>query len=129
MINKKRVPLPNYYPRKHQSANYADTSPTTEEQVTSIPTKRKRRKTKAITSCERCRHAHIKCVSRGPGESCENCAKRAIQPCSFTQPHDEMSAKPAVKEKELGLHSPQVRHLQFLAASAIAYMEEQASEV
>ncbi|KAI1206702.1 uncharacterized protein F4807DRAFT_437959 [Annulohypoxylon truncatum] len=86
MTAKKRVPLPNSRPHKRKHACLADSSPPTEDPAKSDPAKRKRGKTKAITSCERCRHAHIKCVARGPREPCENCAKRSISTCSFTQP-------------------------------------------
>ncbi|KAI5867553.1 hypothetical protein GGS23DRAFT_592858 [Durotheca rogersii] len=51
------------------------------------PKPRRKGRTKAITSCERCRRAHIKCVGRGGGSTgaaCETCARRgAAHACSF----------------------------------------------
>ncbi|KAI1760591.1 hypothetical protein GGR53DRAFT_509197 [Hypoxylon sp. FL1150] len=84
MAKTKRVPLPSSrrLVEKQKPLNHTDLELTTEDVPHPQRSKRKPRKTKAITSCERCRHAHIKCVGNGAGEPCENCAKRGVQTCS-----------------------------------------------
>lgn len=164
MTRSKRVPLPSL-PRsqeKQKPLHHTDRKPSTEEAPQ--PRKRKTRKTKAITSCERCRHAHIKCVGNGAGEPCENCAKRGIQTCSHVysnrdpdadsnlklgnasnldtgvRPNHDSVVKPSyslsdnssddrvadtiVVKTVTNSYSTQNQQLQILAASALAYMEE-----
>ncbi|KAI2611893.1 hypothetical protein GGR54DRAFT_617184 [Hypoxylon sp. NC1633] len=123
MASKKRVPLPSTRPRKHKSTHQASTLKTAPDPTISNVGKRKRGRTKAVTSCERCRQAHIKCVSRGPGEPCENCAKRSIQTCTFARPSSESGSK---KEDAI-TYSAHDQELQGLATSALAYMEDRKS--
>ncbi|KAI1460217.1 hypothetical protein F4805DRAFT_455156 [Annulohypoxylon moriforme] len=127
MVAGKRIPLPSSRPHKRKATYLEDSSPPLQEPVHSTPEKRKRGKTKAITSCERCRHAHIKCVSRGPGEPCENCAKRSTCTCSFTreQPSNEAAMNQKPGQEETREDSLQAQELRIVAATVLAYLEKQ----
>ncbi|KAI0384470.1 hypothetical protein F5Y04DRAFT_293335 [Hypomontagnella monticulosa] len=125
MAVNKRIPLPTSRPRKQKPPDSPATPPVAEELAKSLPAKRKRGKVKAITSCERCRQAHIKCVSRGPGESCQNCAKRSISTCSFTKFSHKTDGGSTANKDGTDSYSPQAQRLQAIAASAVEYMERQ----
>ncbi|KAI0008314.1 hypothetical protein F4779DRAFT_456431 [Xylariaceae sp. FL0662B] len=93
------------------------------------PAIRRRGKTKGITSCERCRNAHIKCVSNGAGVPCENCAKKSSRICSFTQSNaDKKRVDSAAARADIHPPSPHSRHLKGLAAAVLAYMRMQQSK-
>lgn len=125
MTIKGRIPLPDHPPCRNKSMSSTSSQPTRKEQVKQLPQKRKRGRSKAITSCERCRQAHIKCVSQGPGEPCVNCAKRSTRACSFMQRLSETDLNPPIHQKELALQLSLDHKLQVLATSALAYMERQ----
>ncbi|KAI0847675.1 hypothetical protein F5Y00DRAFT_271012 [Daldinia vernicosa] len=125
MAVKKRVPLPDHPPCRRRSMSATGPQPTRKEQAKQLPQKRKRGRSKAITSCERCRQAHIKCVSQGLGEPCVNCAKRSTRACSFMQRLSETDLNPPADQKEHPLQLPLDHKLQVLATSALAYMERQ----
>ncbi|KAL7621065.1 hypothetical protein AAE478_008377 [Parahypoxylon ruwenzoriense] len=100
MTTKKRVPLPAY-PRKQGAKIPTDSSPTIGEKAKSEPAKRKKGRTKAITSCERCRRSHI----------------------NFTRLSNGTAASSVDGIKEISPSSAQGQKLQALAASALAYVE------
>ncbi|KAI2464335.1 hypothetical protein F4781DRAFT_436537 [Annulohypoxylon bovei var. microspora] len=125
MAANKRVPLPSSQPLKRKFVCLTSSSSPTEEPTQPKSAKRKRGKTKAITSCERCRHAHIKCVSRGPGEACENCAKRSINTCSLTQSPNKEVVSSTIDKGDIQEDCLQIQELQMAAAAALAYLEKQ----
>ncbi|OTA97590.1 hypothetical protein M434DRAFT_26619 [Hypoxylon sp. CO27-5] len=125
MARSKRTPLPS---RQRRSLLPLSSLPAMEELVEPKPAKRKRGKSKAITSCERCRYAHIKCVSRGSGEPCENCAKRSIRTCSFTQSPNKAGVTSTINTKPNDSHSLQIQQLQIIAISVLAYIDGQPSQ-
>ncbi|KAI1464571.1 uncharacterized protein F4812DRAFT_467160 [Daldinia caldariorum] len=125
MATKRRIPLPDLPPHRTRCMSSISIQPTSKNEVQSFPQKRKRGRSKAITSCERCRQAHIKCVSQGQGEPCVNCAKRSTRVCSFMQHLPGKSdLNSPMDQKSHSAQHPEDHQLQTLAASALAYMEK-----
>ncbi|KAI1804821.1 hypothetical protein F4811DRAFT_260932 [Daldinia bambusicola] len=124
MATKRRIPLPDRPPHRTRCMSPISLQPTSQSQIQSFPPKRKRGRSKAITSCERCRQAHVKCVSQGLGEPCVNCAKRPTRVCSFTQqPLNKSDLNSSMHQTVYPAPQPAGQQLKALAASALAYME------
>ncbi|OTB16986.1 hypothetical protein K445DRAFT_21177 [Daldinia sp. EC12] len=125
MPKKPRTPLPDRPRGGSGNTSHKGIQPPNNTQAEPSPQKRKKGRSKAITSCERCRQAHTKCVSQGPGAPCVNCAKRSARVCSFTQPLPNSDLNTSTDQKNHSTQLPQAHKLQVLATVALSYMENE----